>query len=265
VKCPRCDAVNPDGADWCGQCLMRFGTPIPVIPQPTPPDRPRRQVSRDTPAGGAGADGATSAPARPPDLGRTVAVRLVPSPGGRIRKVGERIEWACPACEAVNPLDDLVCRVCGKPMLDLLHTSEPVEPARRPGVAVGLSVVPGLGCWYAGSLGRGLTRLLLWFVWLMVAVVAWPRPGPAMVVVKVLFGLGLAGLWAVSAVDAWRLARGRRPLVDQRALAVAAAGLGVVLALGLVVTVGLDRDQDPRAPGEVPPESTPLQPGQGAR
>jgi hypothetical protein len=126
-------------------------------------------------------------------------------------------------------------------------------------------VVPGLGCWYAGSLGRGLTRLLLWFVWLMVAVVAWPRPGPAMVVVKVLFGLGLAGLWAVSAVDAWRLARGRRPLVDQRALAVAAAGLGVVLALGLVVTVGLDRDQDPRAPGEVPPESTPLQPGQGAR
>jgi hypothetical protein len=243
---------------------MRFGTPIPVLPQPKPPDRPRRQEPGDTPTSGAGADGATSAPARPPDLGRTVAVRLVPSPGGRIRKVGERIEWACPACEAVNPLDDLVCRVCGKPMLDLLHPSEPVEPARRPGVAVGLSVVPGLGCWYAGSLGQGLTRLLLWFVWLVVAVVAWPLPGPAMLLVKVLFTVGLVGLWVVSAVDAWRLAKGRRPLVDQRALAVAAAGLGVVLALGLVVTVGLDRDTPP--PGEVPPDSSPPpQPGRRAR
>jgi ribosomal protein L40E len=264
VKCPRCAAVNPDGADWCGQCLMRFGTPIPVIPQPKPPERPRRQVPRDEPAGGAGADGATSAPARPPDLGRTVAVRLVPSPGGRIRKVGERIEWACPACEAVNPLDDLVCRVCGKPMLDLLHTSEPVEPVRRPGVAVGLSVVPGLGCWYAGSLGQGLTRLLLWFVWLVVAAVAWPRPGAAMLLVKVVFALSVVGLWAVSAVDAWRLAKGRRPVVDQRALAVAVAGLGAVLALGLVATVGLDRDTG--APDEVPPKTTPaLQPGEGAR
>jgi hypothetical protein len=37
-----------------------------------------------------------------------------------------------------------------------------------------------------------------------------------MLAVKVLFGLGLAGLWAVSAVDAWRLAKGCRPLVDQR-------------------------------------------------
>jgi hypothetical protein len=104
----------------------------------------------------------------------------------------------------------------------------------------------------------------LWFVWLLVAVVAWPRPGPAMLAVKVLFGLGPAGLWAVSAVDAWRLAKGRRPLVDQRALAVAAAGLGVVLALGLVVTLGPKRDT--RAPDQVPPEQTPpLQPGQGAR
>jgi hypothetical protein len=129
------------------------------------------------------------------------------------------------------------------PMLDLLHASESPEPAPRPAVAVGLSVVPGLGCWYAGSLGQGLTRLLLWFVWLVVAVVAWPLPGLGMLVVKVLFGLGLAGL---------------------RALAVAAAGLGVVLALGLVVTVGLERDT--RAPGQVPPERTPpLQPGQGAR
>jgi hypothetical protein len=45
---------------------------------------------------------------------------------------------------------------------------------------------------------------------------------------------------------------------------VAAAGLGVVLALGLVVTAGLERDT--RAPGQVPPEQTPpQQPGQGAR
>jgi hypothetical protein len=161
---------------------------------------------------------------------------------------------ACPACEAVNPLDELVCRVCGKPMLDLLHTSEPLEHARRPGVAVGLSVVPGLGCWYAGSLGQGLTRLLLWFVQRVVAVVALPRPGPAMLLVKVVsrsawWACGRCRRWTPGG---WPRAGGRWPTSGPGGGG-GRAGLGVVLALGLVVTVGLERDTG--APGEVPPET----------
>src|SRR6266536_2954600 len=180
VRCPRCGAANPGGAD-----------------------------------------GETSAPARPPDLGQTVAVRLVPSPDGRIRRVGDRLEWVCPACEGVNAIDELTCRVCGNPILDLFRLSGPPVASRRTGVALGLSVVPGLGCWYAGSLGQGLARLLLAGSWLAVLVAVWPRPGPAMLLVKVPFVLALLGLWVVSAVDARRLAEGRRPLVDQRVLAIA--------------------------------------------
>ncbi|HEX6673618.1 MAG TPA: hypothetical protein VF486_01120 [Actinomycetes bacterium] len=168
-----------------------------------------------------------------------MAVRLVPSADGRIRRVGDRLEWLCPACEGVNPIDELTCRVCGNPILDLFRLPGPPVAARRPGVALGLSVVPGLGCWYAGSLGQGLARLLLAGTWLAVLVAVWHRPEAAMLLlVKVPFVLALLGLWVVSAVDARRLAEGGRPLVGQRALAVAAAVLSLVLAVGLVVTLG---------------------------
>src|SRR6266540_3984753 len=183
VRCPRCGAANPDGADWCGQCLMRFGTPIPLVTPPRPGGTGRQGPGPELPEGASGADGATSAPARPPDLGQTVAVRLVPSPDGRIRRVGDRLEWVCPACEGVNAIDELTCRVCGNPILDLFRLSGPPVASRRTGVALGLSVVPGLGCWYAGSLGQGLARLLLAGSWLAVLVAVWPRPGPAMLVV----------------------------------------------------------------------------------
>lgn len=193
---------------------------------------------------------------------------------------GGRLEWVCPACEAVNVIEEQVCRVCGSPVLDLFRVPEPPEVPRRSGVALGLSVVPGLGCWYAGSLGQGLARLLLARDWLGVLVVVWPRPQPAMLLVKVPFVVALVGLWVVSAVDARRLAERRRPLVDQRVLAVAAAVLSMVLVVGLVVVLGLASGRSARggvapggsAPVPMPPGgSAPVPPGgpqgagQGAR
>jgi hypothetical protein len=253
---------------------MRFGTPIPLVTPPRPGGTGRQGPGPELPEGASGADGATSAPARPPDLGQTVAVRLVPSPDGRIRRVGDRLEWVCPACEGVNAIDELTCRVCGNPILDLFRLSGPPVASRRTGVALGLSVVPGLGCWYAGSLGQGLARLLLAGSWLAVLVAVWPRPGPAMLLVKVPFVLALLGLWVVSAVDARRLAEGRRPLVDQRVLAIAAVVLSLVLAVGLVVTfssssgrLGQDRGSPgggSPSSGQIPPGG-PAGPGQGAR
>jgi hypothetical protein len=267
----RCGALNPDGADWCGQCLMRFGTPIPLVTPPQPEGKERSPLP-DPPGGVAGADGATSAPARPPDLGRTVAVRLVPSSSGRIRRVDGQLLWACPSCEEVNPIDEQVCPVCGSPVLDLFRVPAPPRPPRHAGVALGLSVVPGLGCWYAGSLGVGLTRLLLAGTWLAALVVVWPRPEPALVLVKALFLVALVGLWVVSAVDAWRLAGRRRPLADQRVLALAAVALSLVLGLGLTLTfsLGLVGHGPGRvAPGgPVPGQLAPGgadRPGQGAR
>ena len=250
---------------------MRFGTPIPLV-TPARPGGTEPSPLPDPPEGVAGADGATSAPARPPDLGRTVAVRLVPSSSGRIRRVGGRLEWACPACEEVNPIDEQVCLVCGSPVLDLFRIPPPPRAPRRADVALGLSVVPGLGCWYAGSLGEGLTRLLLAGTWLAALVVVWPRPEPALLPVKALLLVALVGLWVASAVDALRLAGRRRPLVDQRLLAVVTLALSLVLALGLMLTfsLGLVRHGPDRASpagptsGQVPPGGA-EGPGQGAR
>jgi len=263
---------------------MRFGTPIPLVTPPRPEGAGRRGPGPEPPEGVSGADGATSAPARPPDLGQTVAVRLVPSADGRIRRVGDRLEWLCPACEGVNAIDELACRVCGNPILDLFRLPGPPVAARRAGVALGLSVVPGLGCWYAGSLGQGLARLLLGGTWLAVLVAVWHRPGAAMLLVKVPFVVALLGLWVVSAVDARRLVEGRRPLVDQRVLAVVAAVLSLVLAVGLVVMFGSSSGrlvQGGGSPGGVPssgqvppggapsssrvPPGGPVGPGNGAR
>lgn len=255
VRCVRCGALNPDGADWCGQCLMRFGTPIPLV-APARPEGSDRSPALDPPEGVAGADGATSAPARPPDLGRTVAVRLVPSSSGRIRQVDGRLEWACPSCDEVNPIDEQACTVCGSPLLDLFRVPAPPRPPRRAGVALGLSLLPGLGCWYAGSLAAGLIRLLLAGTWLAALVVLWPRPEPALVLVKALFLVALVGLWVTSAVDALRLARHRRPLVDQRVLAVAAIALCLALALGMMLSFGLAPGRhglDRVAPGSTTP------------
>jgi hypothetical protein len=252
---------------------MRFGTPIPLVTPPRPSGAGQQGPAPGLPEGVSGADGATSAPARPPDLGQTVAVRLVPSPDGRIRRVGDRLEWVCPACEGVNAIDELACRVCGNPILDLFRLPGPPAAPRRAAVALGLSAVPGLGCWYAGSVGQGLARLLLAGTWLVVLVAVWGRPEPAMLLVKVPFVLALVGLWVVSAVDARRLAGGGRPLLGQRVLAVAAAALSVVLAVGLlVVTLSATPDragQDRVLPGgsssgQVPPGG-PAGPGNGAR
>jgi hypothetical protein len=262
----RCGALNPDGADWCGQCLMRFGTPIPLV-APVRPEGTERSAAPDPPEGVAGADGATSAPARPPDLGRTVAVRLVSSSSGRVRRVDGRLEWACPSCDGINPIEEQVCPVCGSPVLDLFRVPAPPRPPRRAGVAFGLSLVPGLGCWYAGSLAVGLIRLLLAGTWLAALVVVWPRQEPALVVVKAAFLVALVGLWVVSAVDAWRLAGRRRPLVGQRVLAVAAIALCLVLALGMMLSFGLGpggRGPDRVAPGAPAPVPTGGGPGQGA-
>jgi RNA polymerase subunit RPABC4/transcription elongation factor Spt4 len=267
VRCVRCGALNPDGADWCGQCLMRFGTPIPLV-APARPEGAER-AAPDPPEGVAGADGATSAPARPPDLGRTVAVRLVPSSSGRIRRVDGRLEWACPSCDEINPIDEQVCPVCGSPVLDLFRVPAPPRPPRRAGVALGLSLVPGLGCCYAGSLAVGLIRLLLAGTWLAALVVVWPRPEPALVLVKAVFLVALVGLWVVSAVDALRLAGRRRPLVDQRVLAVAAIALCLVLALGMMLSFGVGpvrHRPDRAAPGGPAPVQVPPGggPGEGA-
>lgn len=247
MRCPRCGATNPAAADWCGQCLMRFGAPIPAAPPPAgvaPPAEPA--------AGRSGGDGDAPAPPGPPDLAQTVAVRFAASRAGPVRKAGDRLEWTCQACGTVNPIDEMACRVCASSMIELFRPTETAWPARDPTLAAWLSAVPGLGSWYAGQPAQGVARFLVWLWWLSTTVAFWSRPEPAFVLVKVAFLLATAALWVLSAVDAHRLAARRRPLLGPRPLAGAAAGLCLVLVVGLAATLGLARSGARPGPGQGP-------------
>jgi hypothetical protein len=168
-------------------------------------------------------------------------VRFLASQAGPIRKAGGRLEWTCQACGTVNPIDEMACRVCGSSMIELFRPPEAARPARDPAAAAWLSAVPGLGTWYAGQPAQGVARFVLWLWWLSTTVAFWSRPELAFVLVKVSFLLATAAVWALSAVDAHRLAARRRPLLGPRTLAVAAAGLCLALVVGLVATLGLAR------------------------
>jgi len=225
MTCPSCGASNPAQSDWCGQCFARFGAPEPGRKAPAPPVKEGTRRS--------GGDGGMAPPARPPDLRRTVPVRLVPTAEGRIRKVGAKVEWTCVSCETVNPIDEPVCRVCAGSMLNLFREASPPPPPRSRTTALALSVIPGAGLWYAGAPADGVSRLLLWAWWLATTVLLWGRPPALLWIVTVPFALATAALWGVSAIDAGRVAERRKVLAGPRVLGVAAAVLSLLLLIGL--------------------------------
>jgi ribosomal protein L40E len=224
MTCPSCGATNPPKADWCGQCLTRFGAPLAGRKAQAPPAAGVRL---------SGGDGSTAPPPRPPDLSRTVPVRLVPTAEGRIRRSGSKVEWTCASCDTVNPLENPECRVCGASMLNLFRSPPPPQPVRDARIAAALSVVPGAGLVYARVPADGIARFLLWVWWLGTALALGFRASGLVWVVAGAFGAAAAALWVVSGIDAWRVAKGRRPLAGIKVLGVAATVLCLLLLTGL--------------------------------
>src|SRR5688572_17351873 len=108
MQCPHCGATNPDSAQWCGQCYRRFdeaaATPTTPNGQPAeavPVTETHDVVALDVPA----------APA-------TRATPPLQDAAGAIRREGDRIEWSCPQCEHINPIELPNCEVCGAAFID---------------------------------------------------------------------------------------------------------------------------------------------------
>src|SRR5687767_10169960 len=99
MRCPACGATNPEGAQWCGQCLHRFGQSPSVAGNGAPPP------GAATPAAPLPATSAPSA-ATPATAQPTEATE-------GFRRQGDTLEWACPSCEQFNSMDDVHCVVCG--------------------------------------------------------------------------------------------------------------------------------------------------------
>jgi hypothetical protein len=225
-RCPNCGGLVGVDARWCGQCLTPLeeaGSSVPASLSSTP-----------------------SGP--PPDLTSTFPPSQAPAPAGVVRPSGSSAPirsgptgavWECPACRTENPIEATTCRVCGTPFARLLE-EERRGPALEPGRAVSRSLLfPGLGHAAAGRGAEGLARAVVFgYALAIVMTVLVMRSGegfgPFLPLVLISAAAGIA-LYALSAVDAGRLARGEQQVLSSRALLYGAVGLMLVTIVILVI------------------------------
>lgn len=225
-RCPRCGALVGADAEWCGQCLS-----------------PLRESDRGTQAIGApsGAEALpdeieiAGRPGRPAPMGEGGA-----EPGVRVE--GDRVLWTCPTCAAENPFEERVCSTCGTPFVELFEepAARRLPPPRR--VTVLSLAFPGAGHVAAGRVAEGIARAVVfaYSVGTGLTILLSRRGvglGPFRALLAV-FLLAAAALYAITAMDGSRLARGLPQLLSTRMLLYGATGL-MVLTLAVLVVSGL--------------------------
>ena len=149
--------------------------------------------------------------------------------------------WDCPTCEMENPIDATTCRTCGTPFGTLLKEAE-ARPPTDPGRATAYSLLfPGLGHIVAGRAAEGAARAVIFgyaaATAIIILVMTGGGPGPFLSLL-IVSALVAVGLYAVSAVDAGRVARGESPLITPRMLLYGGAGL-ILLTVVVLVVVGV--------------------------
>jgi hypothetical protein len=180
LRCPTCGAVVAADADWCWRCFSSL----------------RAEPAADTP------------PAEP----RTARAHA-PTPT-------RDPFWPCSVCGAENPIDLDVCAVCGTPFAQVMRTDAD-RPTIDPRDAVIRSLIfPGLGHRAVGRPVDGLARGVLFAVTFGLGVLlALAAAGSgALVGAFVLFIVAGIGVYAMSAVEAHRLASGGSLLVPTNVL-----------------------------------------------
>ncbi len=255
MKCPECNAHNPDGAAFCSLCLTKFakpepdpppiasapepGGPPPAAPEPLAPPTPGRadlaeaaaalvasESGTAEPQDGAGT-GAEAADGTGDDAGSPEpAAPAVPGRGtaqtGRIRRTDEGFDWQCDRCATWSPLEVSTCTVCGRPFRAAVggESDGPELADVDPRIALGLSMVlPGAGHLALGRTGTGLARLMLFCIWafgaLSFAIQA--RDSEQSAIAAIPLALGALIMWGISLYDVQNLSAGRdEPLLDGR-------------------------------------------------
>lgn len=243
-RCPDCGGLNHVDADWCGQCLKRFSAPpapepapdknaskpqavgFPSEAQPAAQAEPIPAASPPTP--GKDAPAATQKPQVPPEA--------VGSKRGAFEVTDEGITWTCGSCDSKNPIDATTCSVCGAPFARTLKEPETAAPARDANTTAMISLfMPGAGHAYLGQWGQAIARGVI-SLWVVATAMMLAVNKNSSVVMTGIFALAAVAMWALSAHDSYREARGesQMALIKGRAFLYIVLGLLALLVFQLV-------------------------------
>jgi hypothetical protein len=243
ARCPRCGALNPPDAQWCGQCLTRFEVedtaehtdpggmtaagPVEADPLTAPLEalEPRPVVTPET----AGTDPA-------PETG--LPPEVVGVERGAFKVTGAGVVWRCATCGSENRIDDKVCSACNAPFAATVAPSEGPKAQGDPGTAALLSLFfAGAGHGYLGlwpqAIARGVVHL--WVVLTVVAGFTQTESGGG--VVAAIFVIVAMGLSLVSAHDAYREARHEAGAVILKGRNFLYLVMGLLLLLMMILVV----------------------------
>lgn len=215
MQCPSCGATNPDSAQWCGQCLHRFGQAEPAVaaePAPSAPSSPTAPAPRPAASTSAGsAEG--------------------------FRREGDDLQWECPSCGQFNDIDDLNCVVCGTAFTERFRAAQEPEPPRNWSAALAMSAVaPGAGHMSVGRYGSGVARLILFLTWMAGALMLGVGGGSGAMLAVVPLLIGAIVVWAGTMVDVQRLSQAQEELLVGRRLLFLVIGVLVLLGAGLLAS-----------------------------
>jgi hypothetical protein len=230
ARCPNCGALVVSDARWCGQCYA----PLGVAAAPEPPRlEPDDDLGLDAAIDWSEVlpEGTERAPSF--STGGGVDTRL------SVRRVGEDLVWDCPSCGRENPMAASVCAACQTPFASLLSRQEAeAAPKLEPKQALLRSLLlTGLGHMSMGLAADGIARLVLflWATGLGVVMLMSPSNSGPILTVGGLFVVSAIAIWAVTALDAQRVAKGdEEQLLRPRVLLVGTIAL-TVLSIGAFV------------------------------
>jgi len=212
VRCPTCQALNPESAEWCSQCYASLRPPEPVEVAPPEP----------APAEVAPTAGAPDSQVADSQVDGSQVVGYV-SDDGRFRRTEDGLDWRCEVCDSWNPIERTTCATCGEGFGRSI-----AEPAPDPAAAVDRSValltsaaLPGWGHYLMGRKAQGIARGALFITWFVGGVLllgsalrADQSITPALPLL-----LGAVLLWGLTMLDVVTVHTGRgRELLQPRTL-----------------------------------------------
>jgi hypothetical protein len=237
-RCPSCGALAAGDADWCGQCFQ--------------PMAARASVRSDEALAGARPSAAATGvphfymdePA--PAVASFSLAPGIPEPPVPLPK--RQPTWPCAVCHTENPLGRDTCAVCGAAFGKIFEERKADPTGDRQDAMVRSLLLPGLGHIHAGRTGDGVARAVL-FLWAFgsAAVMLLGSAGKSSTLLPLGVGFAIVAilLYGSSAVDAYRVAGGDRPLLSTRHLLYGTVVL-ILVSIGVLFVLVTRAAQIPR-------------------